>query len=478
MPIKVPFQYLDGVGEPARSQLWRDFEEIQRFLDSLDLSAGSGRVGTTPTSLLRVGNTYVGSHPVHGVNQAPASNWAALGHWDKQGSTDYAFMQNGDGRTLVNASAGQTVGLRIAGSAVATVNADNMDIMEARIGRAGYGSQYAAFGFGAAGVAQGTYAFMNSNVGYTFVNCANGQEVALRHNNANRLRVTTDRVISDVRFDASNQVYCWNWLRSQSAGTGWYSDAHGGGVYMTDSTWVRVYAGKGFLVDNEIRALDAMIHRWNGSGSHAVAGNKDAGWGLGYMTRWDSYLWLMSNGVCTWRMNGGDIMSLWNSGGYADLKANLVTLGGTVMVIAGSNQFGRQSSSKRYKTVVGPLDRAIDLGLGQPVDKHLNPVWKMRPLRYLWNEQVANWKEVNPLFPDGIAGFIAEEVMAVAPDAVIYDEPGVPANLDQNAMLAYVVGGLQHVHAGGHRRNDRLNALEALVNRIAQFPSLAAFLKK
>lgn len=33
MAVKVPFQYLDGVAEPARSQLWRDFEEIQRALE-------------------------------------------------------------------------------------------------------------------------------------------------------------------------------------------------------------------------------------------------------------------------------------------------------------------------------------------------------------------------------------------------------------------------------------------------------------
>lgn len=474
MPIKVPFQYLDGVGEPARSQLWRDFEEIQRFLDSLDLSAGSGRVGTTPTSLLRVGNTYVGSHPVHGVNQAPASNWAALGHWDKQGSADYAFMQNGDGRTLVNASAGQTVGLRIAGSAVATVNADNMDIMEARVGRAGYGNQYAAFGFGAAGVAQGTYGFMQSNVGYTFVNCANGQDVAIRMNNSS---VAVFRGHTSGSLDGLELAY--GWFRPRST-RGIYWQDYGGGWFMQDTTYIRAYGDKEIYTNNKVRGMETGMRNGTWGGGHAVVGyhslNTDNHCGL--LQRWDGMVWLRSPNNITFHLNGAEPFTISNSGGWADMRANLATLGGTVMVIAGSNQFGRQSSSKRYKTVVGPLDKATDLGLGQPVSEHPNPVWKMRPLRYLWNEQVGNWKDINPLFPDGIAGFIAEEVMAVAPDAVIYDEPGVPANLDQNAMLAYIVGGLQHVHAGGHRRNDRLNALEALVSRIAQFPALAAFLKK
>lgn len=49
----------------------------------------------------------------------------------------------------------------------------------------------------------------------------------------------------------NNQLYLDNgWFRNGQAGTGWYSDAHGGGIYMTDSSWVRVYNNKGFLVSN------------------------------------------------------------------------------------------------------------------------------------------------------------------------------------------------------------------------------------
>ena len=44
-----------------------------------------------------------------------------------------------------------------------------------------------------------------------------------------------------------------NWYRSTGA-TGWLSDTYGGGVYMTDATWVRVYGSKSLLVSNEIAA--------------------------------------------------------------------------------------------------------------------------------------------------------------------------------------------------------------------------------
>lgn len=49
-----------------------------------------------------------------------------------------------------------------------------------------------------------------------------------------------------------NTIYMDNWYRSYGT-TGWYNQTYGGGIYMTDSTWVRVYNNKKFRVDNAIR---------------------------------------------------------------------------------------------------------------------------------------------------------------------------------------------------------------------------------
>lgn len=184
------------------------------------------------------------------------------------------------------------------------------------------------------------------------------------------------------------------------------------------------------------------------------------------MTRSTGDMWIMCPGELRWRMNGADILYARNSGGWLDFRPHLVTLGGTTVVIAGSDQLGRSSSSGRYKVVLGDLSHALGEGINEPIEAHRNPVFFFKPLRYHWNELVANHEDINPLFPDGIAGFVAEDVMDVAPDAVVYDSPGVPANLDANAMLAYVVGGLQHVHSGGHRRHERLKALEPKVEEL------------
>ncbi|MFC5611269.1 phage tail spike protein [Metabacillus niabensis] len=50
-----------------------------------------------------------------------------------------------------------------------------------------------------------------------------------------------------------NTIYASNWLRTTGA-TGWFSQTYGGGIYMTDSTDVRVYNGKGFRVDGLLKA--------------------------------------------------------------------------------------------------------------------------------------------------------------------------------------------------------------------------------
>jgi hypothetical protein len=50
-----------------------------------------------------------------------------------------------------------------------------------------------------------------------------------------------------------NEVYNYGWYRTYGD-QGWYSQTHGGGIFMQDSTYVRVYNGKGLYVPNEILA--------------------------------------------------------------------------------------------------------------------------------------------------------------------------------------------------------------------------------
>lgn len=54
-----------------------------------------------------------------------------------------------------------------------------------------------------------------------------------------------------------NTIYANNWFRSQGA-SGWFSESYGGGIYMTDTSWIRTYNGKGFYCDNQIYSSNSI----------------------------------------------------------------------------------------------------------------------------------------------------------------------------------------------------------------------------
>lgn len=61
--------------------------------------------------------------------------------------------------------------------------------------------------------------------------------------------IRTLRVEAGYNHNQNNSIGCSNWFRS-SGNTGWYNGNYGGGIHMTDSTWVRIFGKKQFHVDN------------------------------------------------------------------------------------------------------------------------------------------------------------------------------------------------------------------------------------
>lgn len=54
---------------------------------------------------------------------------------------------------------------------------------------------------------------------------------------------------SNVYLKLPDSIQCGGWFRS-TGNSGWYHQDYGGGIYMQDSTYVRVYGGKRFYVEN------------------------------------------------------------------------------------------------------------------------------------------------------------------------------------------------------------------------------------
>ena len=64
---------------------------------------------------------------------------------------------------------------------------------------------------------------------------------------------TAARFYTGYDSGIANSISCSNWFRS-NGNSGWFNDTYGGGITMTDATYVRVYNNKAFWVDNNIVA--------------------------------------------------------------------------------------------------------------------------------------------------------------------------------------------------------------------------------
>ena len=69
------------------------------------------------------------------------------------------------------------------------------------------------------------------------------------HNAANTGAGISVNGSSNVYLKLPSSIQCSDWFRS-TGNSGWYHQNYGGGIYMQDSTWVRVFGGKRFYVPN------------------------------------------------------------------------------------------------------------------------------------------------------------------------------------------------------------------------------------
>lgn len=95
-------------------------------------------------------------------------------------------------------------------------------------------------------------------------------------------------------------IYSNTWFRSQGD-TGWYSDNHGGGWYMTNSDWVRSYNGKGVYTAGKMQADSGFYG--------ALHGIADAATNAAYVDNDNTHMrfhWAGQSGQPTWLWGGND----------------------------------------------------------------------------------------------------------------------------------------------------------------------------
>lgn len=219
------------------------------------------------------------------------------------------------------------------------------------------------------------------------------------------------------------------------------------------------------------------VHRWYGSGD-AEKAYMDANGNLrgsNWASTSDSYRavwghraaadWTFEFAAIYQSDNGGDKGTYVSSyeNGWVQLKSgfnplfqvkwggewrvmtwDLPVLGGMDMIGRVANSFmqiGRATSSGEYKE---DITSAADL-----VDVERNPIYELEVKRYKYRRDVVkNADDINKHYSAGMVGMIAEEVAAIIPQAVNWwrDDDGSrvrPTSLDHNALMSYVIAGLQ-----------------------------------
>lgn len=81
------------------------------------------------------------------------------------------------------------------------------------------------------------------------------------------------------KLDVAGDIHGTGWYRVTGNG-GYYWQTHGGGVYMTDSSWVRVYGSKGFYVPNNTLRADGTLQVGSSDGL-VVTGSTSLNWKAG-----------------------------------------------------------------------------------------------------------------------------------------------------------------------------------------------------
>lgn len=125
-----------------------------------------------------------------------------------------------------------------------------------------------------------------------------------------------------------NTIYANNWFRSQGA-SGWFSESYGGGIYMTDTSWIRTYNGKGFYCDNQIYSSNS-IRMSNIILQNTNEINND------------------SNGVLHLNYRNTGNVTLCNGGGAVTIGTTSTDIGGNKLYVNGSEFINGASNVKDH----------------------------------------------------------------------------------------------------------------------------------
>ena len=258
---------------------------------------------------------------------------------------------------------------------------------------------YGSYGFFIRNDGVSTY-FMHTNKDDPYGGCNNNRPITI-DNASGKISINSALDVGSVTTFynkvTGTSISCSDWHRSTGQ-TGWANDSYGGGIYMTDATWVRVWNGKGFLCENTIESS----YKINARQLVNVFGALGYGWGSGQAAfqvaiptnENQTPILLAYNGV-NGNQTGNDryfAIEVFNTGlrdvhfnvsgkETVRMRANYFEVNGDILATGGTTFYG---SDIRYKSIIHPVMLLA-----------LNKIAEAPSFVYRWNKQGMNLKRLN-----------------------------------------------------------------------------------
>lgn len=305
----------------------------------------------------------------------------------------------------------------------------------------------------------------------------------IANNSVTADKIATGAVSNDeINTGASptvNTIYTNNWFRS-NGNTGWYNQTHGGGIWMQDSTYVRVYNNKAFMPSA-------------GSGNNGIIFPSNPGGGSGDVASIKYYP--LSGERCRFELkvendSGDEIQlttpvsyvnvsnypSIYCGPGHITLRGNATTSGAknSVIITSPGASFatnwpsgwggGLATWDIICASIQGNLVNTSDARLKEkvsPIYRGLDLILKLNPVSFYWT------KEYNSSLKNQQFGFIAQEVEKIMPELVIpgsYDEVNQKEgnrSLNYIGIIPFLTKSIQEQQTQIESQQKTIESLEA-----------------
>jgi hypothetical protein len=153
------------------------------------------------------------------------------------------------------------------------------------------------------------------------------------------------------------------------------------------------------------------------------------------------------------QLPGTPLKVTWQSNVEADFQGavytNFTSSTGTPVVVGAANQLFLQTSSRRFKENIQPLESSSE---------QLENILKLNPVTYTYKngsslEQNEDASEIRPSI-----GLIAEDVFELIPELVNLDQTGQPFSLDYGAVGVLLINAIKELNARIQVLEQKLNA--------------------